>query len=255
MTIWLIIIFSILGSIGAISAAASFTLLSEDRQKIVVPSLLSFATGTLLAAALLGLIPKALHEAGHEFSQYVMITLLGGILLFFFIEKVLIWRDCKDIECEVHGAEAAGPIVLIGDALHNFVDGIIIASAFLTNFAIGISVSIGIIAHEIPQETGDFGILLHSGFSKKKAYIYNALSSSTTIPSGIISFFILNTLQFLVPYMLAISAASFLYISLSDLTPELHRKWEAKETIQQLLLICVGILLMFLVMNLVPHGH
>jgi len=255
MTIWFIIIFSILGSIGAITAAALFTLLSREHQNVLVTSLLSFATGTLLAAALIGLIPRALHEAGHEFSQYVMLTLLGGILLFFFVEKILIWRDCKDIECEVHGTEAAGPIVLLGDAVHNFVDGIIIASAFLTNVAIGISVSIGIIAHEIPQETGDFGILLHSGFSKKKAYLFNALSSSTTIPAGIISFYILNALQFIVPFMLAVSAASFLYISLSDLTPELHRKWETKETLKQLLLIASGILLMFLVINLIPHGH
>lgn len=255
MTLWFIIIFSILGSIGAITAAALFTLLSREHQNVLVTALLSFATGTLLAAALIGLIPRAIHEAGHEMSQYVMMTLLGGILLFFFVEKILIWRDCKDIECEVHGTEAAGPIVLLGDAVHNFVDGIIIASAFLTNFAIGVSVSIGIIAHEIPQETGDFGILLHSGFSKKKAYIYNALSSSTTIPAGIISFYILNSLQFLVPFMLAVSAASFLYISLSDLTPELHRKWETKETLKQLILIAFGILLMFLVINLVPHGH
>jgi zinc and cadmium transporter len=255
MTLWFIIIFSILGSIGAITAAALFTLLSREHQNVLVTALLSFATGTLLAAALIGLIPRAIHEAGHEISQYVMMTLLGGILLFFFVEKVLIWRDCKDIECEVHGTEAAGPIVLLGDALHNFVDGIIIASAFLTNFAIGVSVSIGIIAHEIPQETGDFGILLHSGFSKKKAYIYNVLSSSTTIPAGIISFYILNSLQFLVPFMLAVSAASFLYISLSDLTPELHRKWETKETLKQLILIAFGILLMFLVINLIPHGH
>lgn len=255
MTLWLIIIFSILGSLGAITAAASFTLLSKKHQNILIPSLLSFATGTLLAGALIGLIPKALHEAGHELSQFVMIVVLGGTILFFFIEKMLIWRDCKDVECEVHGTNAAGPIVLLGDALHNFVDGIIIASAFLTTLPIGISVSIGIIAHEIPQETGDFGILLHSGYSKRKAYAFNALSSSTTIPAGIISFFILNTLQFLVPYMLAISAASFLYISLSDLTPELHRKWETKETVKQLLLITLGILLMFLVMNLIPHGH
>jgi zinc and cadmium transporter len=255
MTIWLIIIFSILGSIGAITAAASFTLLSKKRQRVLITTLLSFATGTLLAGALIGLIPKALHEVGHHLFQYVMLALLGGILLFFFFEKILIWRDCKDAECEVHGADAAGPIILLGDALHNFVDGIIIASAFLTTLPIGISVSIGIIAHEIPQETGDFGILLHSGYTKKRAYIYNALSSSTTIPAGILSFYILNALDFLVPYMLAISAASFLYISLSDLTPELHRKWETRETLKQILLIALGILLMVLVINLVPHGH
>ena len=227
--------------------------MSEKTQKSLVSILLSFATGTLLASAFLGLLPEALESVGdpHAILPYV----LGGILFFFFLEKVLIWRNCQDEVCEVHGAETAGPIVLVGDALHNLTDGIVIASAFLTNFSIGLIVSLSIFAHEIPQETGDFGILLHSGYSKKKAYLYNAISSSTTIPAAIISFFLLDTINNIVPYMLAISAASFLYIALSDLAPELHQKVGLRHVIKQLLLILAGVAVMSIIFILGGHVH
>ena len=248
-----IILFSILGSIGAITAAAIFIFLNEKIQKMLVTILISYATGTLLTAALFGLIPEAIEGAGHE-PHNIMLFVLGSILFFFFLEKIVIWRNCPDEECDVHGV-AAGPIVLVGDAFHNFTDGIVIAAAFLTDFNIGLAVSFAIIAHEIPQETGDFGILLHSGFSKKKAYAYNAISSSTTIPSSIIAYFILGILSAIVPYVLAISAASFLYIALSDLTPELHQRTGLKHGIRQLLLIILGITTMVLIISLGVHNH
>jgi len=207
--------------------------------------LISFATGTLLTAALFGLIPNAIESAGGE-SQNVMLFVLGGILSFFFLEKIIIWRNCSDEDCDVHSA--AGPIVLIGDALHNSIDGIVIAAAFLTSITVGVAVGIAIIAHEVPQETGDFGILLHGGFSKKKALIYNSLSSITTIPAAIIGYFLLAEISFIIPFALAISAASFLYIALSDLTPELHRKWEFKNTLKQLILILAGVTMMIFIM-------
>jgi zinc and cadmium transporter len=168
--------------------------------------------------------------------------------------KIVIWRNCPDESCDVH-AKAGGPIILVGDAFHNFTDGLVIAASFLTNFTVGIAVSIAIIAHEIPQETGDFGILLHSGYSKKKAYILNALSSSTTIPSAIIAYYVLGTLTLIIPYVLAISAASFLYIALSDLTPELHKKLGLKYSMRQLILIILGIITMLLVFTLGVHSH
>lgn len=215
--------------------------------------LISFATGTLLTAALFGLIPEAIEGVGHE-PHFIMLFVLGGILFFFFLEKIIIWRNCPDEACDVHGV-AAGPIVLVGDALHNLTDGIVIAAAFLTDFTIGVAVSFAIIAHEIPQETGDFGILLHSGFSKRKAYLYNALSSSTTIPASIIAYFILGILSAIVPYVLAISAASFLYIALSDLTPELHQRLGLKHGLRQLILIILGITTMILIISLGLHSH
>ena len=169
------------------------------------------------------------------------------------MEKIIIWRNCADEECDVHAA--AGPIILIGDAFHNFIDGIVIAASFLTNFTVGIAVGFAIIAHEVPQETGDFGILLHGGFSKKKAFILNTLSSTTTIPAAIISYFVLGEILFIVPYALAISAASFLYIALSDLAPELHKKWGLKHSVQQLILILLGVTVMILTMSVMGHNH
>ena len=130
-----------------------------------------------------------------------------------------------------------------------------IAAAFLTNFSAGLVASLSILAHEIPQETGDFGILIHSGYSKKKAYMYNILSSCSTIPAAIIGYFLLESVNVLVPYMLAISAASFLYISLSDLAPELHQKIGFKYYFRQLVLILAGVTIMTLLIMLGPHTH
>jgi len=248
-----IILFSILGSIGAICAAATFLFFKENTQKSLVSLLITFATGTLLASAFLGLLPNAIEHVGEP--HMVLAFVLGGILFFFFLEKIIIWRNCQDNSCEVHGAETAGPMVLIGDAFHNFTDGIVIAASFLTSFSVGLVASLSILAHEIPQETGDFGILLHSGYSKKKAYVYNILSSSTTIPAAIIGYFLLDSVNFLVPYMLAFSASSFLYIALSDLTPELHQKIGMKYYFRQLVLILAGVALMTIIILLGGHEH
>jgi zinc and cadmium transporter len=131
----------------------------------------------------------------------------------------------------------------------------VIAAAFLTNFYIGIAAGITIIIHEIPQEVGDFGILLHSGMSKKKALKYNSLSSSATIPSAIIGYFVLDIFNELIPIFLALSAASFLYIALSDLTPQLHQHTETKEIIKQLVLVIIGISVMVIILSLNSHSH
>jgi len=178
---------------------------------------------------------------------------LGGIIFFFFLEKIIIWRNCQNEECEVHSA--AGPIVLLGDAFHNFTDGIVIAAAFLTNFYIGIAAGLSILIHEIPQETGDFGILLHEGYSKKKAFIFNLLSSSTTIPAAILGYFVLDLITEMIPFFLAFSAASFIYIALSDLSPELHTQTNIKYGIRQLLLVIAGVITMVLIIILNSHQH
>ncbi len=246
MFLW-IILFSILGSVGALCAAAGFVFLAEKHQKSLVANLIAFATGVLLAAAFLGLIPEAIESVGDP--ALIMPFILGGILLFFFLEKIILWRNCRDESCEVH-SKASGPIILIGDTFHNFTDGIVIAVGFLISFTVGVTLSLTIIVHEIASETSDFGILLHSGLSKKKAFIYNTISSLSTILAAVITFFVIGVLGYLVPYFLALSAASFIYLALSDLTPDLHKHTDAKYMVRQLLLIIAGIVLIWFLLSL-----
>jgi zinc and cadmium transporter len=231
-----IIVFSVLGSIGAIAGAAMLLLFRESTRKTLLPCLLSYAIGTLLGAAFLGMIPNALQQ---NTSLAISGTVLAGIVIFFVLEKIVIWRHCHDAECEVHGA--AGPLILIGDAFHNFVDGFVIAAAFLTSIPLGIAASLAVIAHEIPQEVGDFAILLENGYSKTRAFTLNLLSSLTTLPGAVIAYFFLGATREAVPFILALSAASFIYIAVADLVPSLHRQTGLKPALIQLLLVLAGI--------------
>ncbi len=224
--------------------------INEKIQKALIPILIAFATGVLLTAAFLGLIPKAIEEVGEP--HIIMPFILGGILFFFIMEKVVIWRNCRDKTCEVH-SHASGPIILMGDSLHNLTDGIVIAAAFLSGLNLGFVAGFTIIFHELAHETGDFGILLHSGYSKKKAFIYNVISSSTTIPASIISYFIFDSIEFVVPFLLAISAASFIYIALSDLTPDLHQHTDLKYILRQVLVMVIGITMMVILLSVGGH--
>ncbi|MFW9829645.1 MAG: ZIP family metal transporter [Candidatus Thorarchaeota archaeon] len=194
------------------------------------------------------MIPTAISKAG-DATQIVMASFLGGILFFFIVEKLVIWRHCHDTECVVTG-EAAGPVIIIGDAFHNFVDGIVIAASFLVDFSFGIAISLTVIAHEVPQEIGDLAILVDKKYSTKKAFVYNTISGLTTVPAAIIAYFILEQISIVIPYILAISASSFLYIALSDLTPELHQKLGLKHGLGQLVLILAGITTMVLIFML-----
>lgn len=236
MLILWITLFSLLGSVGAIVTAAAFLLLQEKIQKILIPCLIAYATGTLLTAALLGLIPHALE---HSSAHSVLSTVLVGIILFFLLEKLVIWRHCHDVECEVHGV--AGPMILIGDVFHNAIDGVVIAASFLSSIPVGIAAAISVIAHEIPQEIGDFAILLHGGYSKRKALSLNILSSLSTVPAAILAYYALDIVRSAIPYVMAISVASFLYIALTDLYPELHRKIGFWSVIRQFLMMLAGI--------------
>ena len=231
-----IIVFSILGSVGAIIGAALVLTFPARMRKTLLPGLLSYATGTLLGAAFLGMIPKGVQQAT---VLSVSSTVLAGIVLFFLLEKMIIWRHCHDVECEAHGT--AGPLILIGDAFHNFVDGFVIAAAFLTSIPLGIAASLAVIAHEIPQEVGDFAILLESGYSRMRSLILNMLSSLTTLPGAVIAYYFLGETREAVPYILALSAASFIYIAVADLVPSLHRQVGLKAVLTQFVLILAGI--------------
>jgi len=231
-----IIGFSILGSVGAIACAGLFLLSPKRSRDVLVPSLISYATGTLLGAAFLGMIPAALKQAP---ALTVTSTVLGGMVLFFVLEKLVLWRHCHDRDCAPHGR--AAPLILIGDAFHNFVDGFVIAAAFLTSMSMGVAASLAVIAHEIPQEVGDFAILLDNGFGRDKALVLNGLSSLATVPGAIAAYFWLGETREIVPYILALSAASFIYIAAADLIPGLHRQTTVAASALQLVLLLAGI--------------
>jgi zinc and cadmium transporter len=244
MILILIILFSLLGSVGSILAAGSFLLFPKKIQKFLVPNLVAYATGTLLTAALLGLIPHALE---HLEPFKVLLSVLIGIIMFFVLEKLVIFRHCHKENCNVH--MATGPMIIIGDAFHNFIDGVIITASFLISIPVGIATSISVIAHEIPQEVGDFGILLHSGYSKKKALFYNLFSSLSTLVGAILAYISLATVKSFTPYIMGISAASFLYIALVDLAPGLHTKLKVKQSVQQFVFMLLGVGTILLILN------
>jgi zinc and cadmium transporter len=218
------------------SGGALLLSLPRDAIKRLIPCLVSYAIGTLLGAAFLGMIPGGLRQAS---APSVLTMVLAGIIIFFILEKLILWRHCHDPECEIHGQ--AGALILIGDAFHNFVDGIVIAAAFLTSIPLGISASLAVIAHEVPQELGDIAILLDSGYPKLRAFSYNLLSSLTTLPGAIIAYFYLEATKEAVPYVLALSAASFIYIAMVDLVPSMHKRAGLGTAARQIALILLGI--------------
>jgi zinc and cadmium transporter len=252
----LIIAFTALGGVLSVLAASLFLLLPEKKRSKVLPHGVSFAIGALLAVAFWGLIPHAFEQVERSEFQHLSGAIMLGLLLFFVLEKLLIWRHCHSGSCEVHvevedtshdshghGHKSAGTMILIGDGMHNFVDGVLIAAAFLTDVKLGIVTSLAVAAHEIPQEVGDFAILLHSGFSKRKALLYNVLASLSTVIGGVLAYYSLEGLQDSLPYFLAMAASSFIYIAVADLIPSLHKKTDIKTSLQQIALILAGVTL------------
>ena len=246
----LIIIFTAIGGILSVLAAGIFLLLPETQRNKILPHGISFAIGALLAVAFWGLIPHAFEEVKPEQFQLLSGTILAGILGFFVLEKLLIWRHCHSESCEAHGDDhqeyhgkkSAGTLIIIGDSIHNFVDGVLIAAAFLTDVKLGIVTSLAVAAHEIPQEVGDFAILLQSGYSKSKALIYNVLASFATVIGGVLAYYSLESLHDSLPFFLALASSSFIYIAVADLIPSLHKKTDIKTSLHQIILILAGVL-------------
>ncbi len=266
-----IVVFTVLGGVLSVLGAAVFLALTSAARTRLLPTLVSFAIGALLGAAFLGLLPHALERPGAS-THGVTMAVLASVLAFFLLEKLVLWRHCHADECEAHGGAnvaggrtpgateahahplelsaphfeharkaAAGTLILIGDGIHNLVDGILIAAAFLTDVQLGIVTSVAVIAHEIPQEIGDFAILLHGGFSMRKALLYNVLSSLTTVVGGLLAYLSFADAQQILPYVLAVAAGSFIYIAVADLIPGLHRRVEAGATAKQIVLILAGV--------------
>ena len=227
---------SLLGSCGGLLVASSFFLFPASIRTRLVPWLVSYAVGALLGVALLALLPEALAELA---PQPVFGTLLAGILVFFVLEKLVLLRHCHTDECQVHGATA--PLVFIGDAFHNFLDGAIICTAVLTSVPLGINTAIAVAAHEIPQEVGDVAVLLAAGYSRGRALLLNIVTGASGILGAILAFAAVEVVPGIRPYVLAISSASLLYIAMSDLIPDLHRGTIDASAMRQVFLIAAGI--------------
>jgi len=227
---------SLLGSCGGLLVASSFFLFSASVRTKLVPWLVSYAVGALLGVALLALLPEALAELS---PQAVFGTLLAGILIFFVLEKLVLLRHCHTDDCQVHGATA--PLVFVGDAFHNFLDGAIICTAVLTSVPLGINTAIAVAAHEIPQEVGDVAVLLAAGYSRSQALLLNIVTGVSGILGAIVAFTAVEVVPGVRPYVLAISSASLLYIAMSDLIPDLHRGTIDASALRQVILIAAGI--------------
>lgn len=232
---------SLLGGLGGLFVAASVLLVRENARTRLVPWLVSYAVGALLGVSMLRLLPSALETLD---ASAVFSTLLAGILLFFVLEKLVLWRHCHTHDCEVH--ESTAFPVLIGDAFHNFVDGAVVGAAVMTSVPLGISTAVAAAAHEIPQEVGDFAILLHAGYSRGRALFLNVLSSLASAAGAIAAIVAFDLVPRLLPYFLALAAASFLYVAMADLIPGLHRGRTDASSMRQIVLIAAGVATMLL---------
>jgi zinc and cadmium transporter len=227
---------SILGSLGGIIVASSFLLLGETIRVRLVPWLISYAVGTLIGVALLGLVPESLADLP---ARPAMLTMAAGILSFFLLEKAVIWRHCHhDEDCHVHSTAAS--LVIVGDAFHTFVDGAVIAAAVLTSVPLGLTTALAVATHEIPQEVGDVAILLRAGYSRLRAFTLNVLAGAGGILGAVSMVLASKIVPQALPYVLAFAAGNFLYVAMSDLIPDLHRG-DSVGGLRQVLLIGAGI--------------
>jgi len=266
-----IVLFTAVGGIASAAFAGLFLLLPEKTGLRMLPHFVSFATGALIGAALLGLLPEAMQTVGPGGAHAIGAALVVGLGVFFIIEKLVLWRhahshngresehgDAHDHNDHDHDRDhdhnhghdhgrdhgrdgAAGVRVLIGDSIHNALDGILIAAAFLTNVPLGLVTTLAVAAHEIPHRVGDFALLLHAGMSRRRAMFLNMATGLASVLGGIVAYFGLNRAQEALPYALALAAAGFLYIAVAGLIPGLHRRADPRTSLAQVLLMGLGV--------------
>lgn len=271
MTLLAIIAAAVLGGVAS-AAVAAFALYAKLSS---IERWVAFAVGAMLAVVFLDILPHALAEGVAPAS--LMGWVLAGVLFFFFLEKLVIWRhshgDLTPANPEAsegsthshahghahhhhtHDGGRSGLMVLIGDSLHNATDGVVIAAAFLADFNLGVVTSLAIIAHEVPQEVSDFFVLLHSGYTRKKAFLYNLISSLAMVVGGVVAYFALESAEAYITPVLAFAAASMLYVAVADLIPTLHRRFSISDTLQQMLMIGLGVGTVLLTHTLLYTGH
>lgn len=262
MTLTWIILATTVGGLLSVAIAAWLTTAVLGR---IVKNLVSLSAGVLLGAALLNVLPEAF-ESGAD-SHALFATLLAGLLFFFLLEKAELYRHAHHHEGDDphhghhHGFDAeqagrGGWTVLLGDSIHNFCDGVIIAAAFLADTQLGVVTAAAVIAHEIPQEVGDYIVLLNAGFSRTKALAYNALSGLAAVAGGVAGYFVVGPWEALFPYLLVVAASSFIYVAVADLIPQLQRRLPLRETVSQVVWIAAGLGLIVLATGaLRGHAH
>ena len=225
-----------LGSIGAMAGAAGVAAAPARWRERLLPLLLAYSAGSMLAAAFLGMLPRAYQSLPPVAAG---LTVLGGLALMQLIERYSHWHHCHADDCGER--RRRGRLILYGDAFHNFVDGVLIAAAFLTSPAVGIATTLAVIAHEVPQEMGDYAVLVDSGLGRWQALAWNLASALTTLPGALLGYLLLGEAQALIPYALALSAASFLYIAFGDLLPRLHETARGARRNAQYAMLLAGI--------------
>ncbi|MDT7836374.1 ZIP family metal transporter [Aquabacterium sp. OR-4] len=263
MTLGYIVLATLAGGVLSVLLAASLT---QALLAVLVRHLVSLSVGVLLGTALLHVLPEAF-EQGHQLGiepHPLFLTLLGGLLFFFLLEKAELYRHAHHHEGDGHhhhhhfDAEQAGRggfSVLVGDSIHNFCDGLIIAAAFLADTQLGVVTALAIIAHEIPQEVGDTIVLINAGFTRRKALAYNALSGLAAVAGGVLGYYIAGPWQALFPYLLVVASSSFVYVAVADLLPQLQRRLSWRDNVAQLGWIAVGLGLIVLVKSLQHGSH
>ncbi|HKZ95226.1 MAG TPA: ZIP family metal transporter [Candidatus Bathyarchaeia archaeon] len=238
----------ILTSVTIVSLVSFIGILFVGLKQAIVGRLLmvlvGFASGSLIGVVFFDLIPEAA-----ETGQAIWLYIVAGIVFFFVMEKFLYWRHCHDETCKVHSFAYMN---LIGDGIHNFVDGALIAASFLVSASIGFTTSLAVVFHEIPQELGDFGVLVYGGLERKKAMIYNFLSALTAVAGALVAYILASQVQSLPELLVPFAAGGFIYIAATDLMPELHKRTQAKDSVIQLLTLLAGIALMYILETVLP---
>ena len=231
---------SVIGSLGGLAVASLLLLLQPRTRSHLVPSLISYAVGTLLGVALLALLPEALAELD---AMAVFGTLLAGILGFFMLEKLVIWRHCHADDCDVHdqSTRSGAALILVGGAVHNFADGAIIGAAVVSSIPLGVTTALAVAAHQVPQEVGDFAVLLGAGYSRSRALILNALAATAGVLGAVVIYAAAGQIPKAMPYVLAFAAGNFLYVAMADLIPGLHRGTVDVSATRQVTLIAAGV--------------
>lgn len=245
MTLLYIVLATLAGGLLSVVVAASLTVAVLGR---VVQHLVSLSTGVLLSTALLNVLPEAFESKAPPHNLFA--TLLGGLLFFFLLEKAELYRHGHHHEQDEHHhhhgfdrhqAGRGGWSVLLGDSIHNFCDGIIIAAAFLADTRLGTVTALAIVAHEIPQEVGDYIVLLNAGFTRARALLYNALSGLASVAGGVLGYFVVGPWEAAFPYLLVVASSSFVYVAVADLIPQLQHRLSLKATLAQLAWLGAGL--------------